>query len=141
MGSSVSIKRRDFLVGVGLGSVGLAFGFHVDALSAVGPSANAPGLKMAWVHIAPDDKITIMAPVDEMGQGSSTALAVIFAEELDADWNKVSVEFSPPDDKLYGNPTWWTYGIMLTGASTAMSGFYQALRLYGAQARRVLRCE
>ena len=79
-----------------------------------------------------------MAPAAEMGQGSMTALAVIFAEELDADWNKVAVEFSPADDKLYGSPILGFYGMMITAASTAVMAYYKNMRLYGAQARRVL---
>ena len=79
-----------------------------------------------------------MAPAAEMGQGTMTALAVVFAEELDADWNKVAVEFSPADDALYGNPMPFFFGMMVTAASTAVMAYYKNMRLYGAQARRVL---
>jgi isoquinoline 1-oxidoreductase subunit beta len=93
---------------------------------------------MAWVRIAPDGVITIMAPAAEMGQGTMTALAVIFAEELDADWNKVAIEFSPADDAVYGSPLSFFFGMMITAASTAVIAYYKNMRLYGAQARRVL---
>jgi len=135
------LKRRDFLVGVGMSGLGLVFGLDLKSASATN-AVDAPttdvGLKMAWVRIAPDGAITIMAPAAEMGQGTTTALAVIFAEELDADWNKVSVEFSPADDAIYGNPLPFFFGMMVTAASTAVMGYYKNMRLYGAQARRVL---
>jgi isoquinoline 1-oxidoreductase beta subunit len=133
-----TIKRRDFLVGVGVSGLGLAFGLEIKPAMGVGSDSAGAGLNTAWVHVAPDDHITIMAPAAEMGQGSMTSLALVVAEELDADWNKVAIEFSPADDKLYGNPMWWMYGMMITAGSTAVPAYYQNLRLYGAQARRVL---
>ena len=57
-----------------------------------------------WVSIATDGTITIMSPATEMGQGSMTSLPLIIAEELDADWSKVSVVPAPPSDAIYGNP-------------------------------------
>jgi isoquinoline 1-oxidoreductase beta subunit len=146
------LKRREFLVGAGVSGLGLVFGLDLkpaaamDATTGVTTGATASvvaqatgaGVKMAWVRIAPDGAITIMAPAAEMGQGTTTALAVVFAEELDADWNKVAVEFSPADDKLYANPLPFFFGMMVTAASTAVMGYYNNMRLYGAQARRVL---
>lgn len=140
------IKRRDFLVGVGVSGLGLVFGLDLkpgmaaaagtEAVDKAGAAAG--GVKMAWVRIAPDGAITIMAPAAEMGQGTTTALAVIFAEELDADWSKVHAEFSPADDSIYANPLPFFFGMMVTAASTAVMGYYKNMRLYGAQARRVL---
>jgi isoquinoline 1-oxidoreductase beta subunit len=146
------LKRREFLVGAGVSGLGLVFGLDLkpaaamDATTGVTTGATASvvaqatgaGVKMAWVRIAPDGAITNMAPAAEMGQGTTTALAVVFAEELDADWNKVAVEFSPADDKLYANPLPFFFGMMVTAASTAVMGYYNNMRLYGAQARRVL---
>src|SRR5580692_5282724 len=140
--SDSPIKRRDFLVGVGVGSLGLVFGLDLKPAGAeatnIEPQANGAGVKMAWVRIAPDGAITIMAPSAEMGQGTMTALAVVFAEELDADWKKVSVEFSPANDAIYANPLPFFFGMMVTAASTAVMAYYKNMRLYGAQARRVL---
>jgi isoquinoline 1-oxidoreductase beta subunit len=136
------MKRRDFLVGVGVSGLGLVFG--LDVKPATGPAAkvdkdgNGAGVKMPWVRIAPDGIITIMAPAAEMGQGTMTALAVVFAEELDADWNKVAIEFSPSDDSVYGSPLSFFFGMMITAASTAVMAYYKNMRLYGAQARRVI---
>ncbi len=137
------LKRRDFLVGVGVSGLGLVFGLDLkpadaSAIAEVDAQTTGAGVKMAWVRIAPDGAITIMAPAAEMGQGTMTALAVVFAEELDADWKKVSVEFSPADDAIYANPLPFFFGMMVTAASTAVMAYYKNMRLYGAQARRVL---
>jgi isoquinoline 1-oxidoreductase subunit beta len=136
------LKRRDFLVGVGVSGLGLVFGLDLKpasgATAEVDTEKTGAGVNMAWVRIAPDGAITIMAPAAEMGQGTTTALAVIFAEEFDADWSKVKVEFSPADDKIYGSPIPFFFGMMITAASTAVMAYYKNMRLYGAQARRVL---
>ena len=144
--SEFPIKRRDFLVGVGVSGLGLVFGLELPPAEAVDADKKATsagvntsaGVKTAWVRIAPEGGITIMAPATEMGQGTMTSLAVIFAEELDADWNKVKVEWSPSDDKIYGSPLPLFFGMMITAASTAILAYYKNMRLYGAQARRVL---
>jgi isoquinoline 1-oxidoreductase beta subunit len=135
------LKRRDFLVGAGVSGLGLVFGLDLKpAAAAMDDDAQSfsAGVKMAWVRIAPDGAITIMAPAAEMGQGTTTALAIIFAEELDADWKNVSVEFSPANDAIYANPLPFFFGMMVTAASTAVMGYYKNMRLYGAQARRVM---
>jgi len=136
------MKRREFLVGVGVSGLGLVFGIDLKhakgAATEIDKEGTGAGVKMPWVRIAPDGGITIMAPAAEMGQGTTTALAVVFAEELDADWSKVSVEFSPADDSIYGNPLSFFFGMMVTAASTAVMAYYKNMRLYGAQARRVL---
>jgi isoquinoline 1-oxidoreductase subunit beta len=136
------LKRRDFLVGAGVSGLGLVFGLELKpiagATAEIDTAEAAAGVKMAWVSITPAGAITIMAPAAEMGQGTMTALAVIFAEELDAEWSKVSVEFSPSDDSIYGSPLSFFFGMMITAASTAVLAYYKNMRLYGAQARRVL---
>jgi isoquinoline 1-oxidoreductase subunit beta len=140
--SDFPLKRRDFLVGVGVSGLGLVFGLDLKpgmaAAEEVDKAGTGAGVSMAWARIAPDGAITIMAPAAEMGQGTTTALAVVFAEELDADWNKVAVEFSPANDAIYANPLPFFFGMMVTAASTAVMGYYKNMRLYGAQARRVL---
>ena len=92
-------------------------------------------MQTAWVTIRPDGIVSIMSPAAEMGQGSRTSLALIIAEELDADWSRVQVEMSPLDDKVYGNPR---YGIMYTAGSASVPTYFKPLRLHAAQVRRVL---
>jgi isoquinoline 1-oxidoreductase beta subunit len=71
-----------------------------------------------------------------MGQGSLTALPVIVAEELDADWSKVRIVPAPPNDAVYGNPGFG--GTMYTAGSNAVRSYFTPLRTFGAQVRRVL---
>lgn len=133
------ISRRKFF----RMTTGLTVGFSVGSMSGyANPGSNPveavnPGFRPnAWVNIAADGIITIFSPVDELGQGSMTALPVIFAEELDADWDDVRIEMSPSDPEIYGNPGF--FGLIYTAASTAVSGYYRQLRRFGAQTRRIL---
>ena len=123
-------------------AAGLTFGLVVGVPgnpfrgAAAATTTSAPLSPNVWANIAPDGTITILAPADEMGQGSMTALPVVFAEELDADWDDVRIELTPSLDEPYGNPGY--YGLLMTEASAAVSGYYDVLRRQGAQARRVL---
>src|ERR1700754_1895077 len=92
------MDRRDFLKA----SSGLAF-----SLLAIEEAVGQEERKAinAWVRLAPDGTVTIYSAGAEMGQGSMTSLALIVAEEMDADWSKVKVEFAPADAEVYGY-TW-----------------------------------
>lgn len=93
----------------------------------------------AWVQITEDGEITIYNPAAEMGQGSMTSLPVIFAEEMDADWSKVKVEFSPQELEIYGSPGWAPGSkMMFTVGSRTTKSNYHLMRKSGAQARHVL---
>jgi len=65
-----------------------------------------------------------------------TALPLLIAEEMDADWSKVRVVQAPADMKTFGNPAFG--GFQNTGGSRSTAGFYDKLRLIGAQARAVI---
>ncbi len=94
----------------------------------------------AWVHLQSDGTVTIFNPAAEMGQGSMTGLAVIVAEEMDADWEKVRIEQSPVEPDTYG--LGWggeLGGPMLTVGSRTIRGYYRPLRHAGAQVRFALR--
>ena len=126
-----ALSRRSFLVTTGAFGVTVAFGSMPDATSAAG--SLAPN---AWVTIGDDNIVTIVAPAVEMGQGVRTSLPLILAEDLDADWSKVRVAETPDDDKIYGNPI-FNHQLTTVG-SFAVTGYYDVLRLAGAQARKVL---
>lgn len=132
--------RREFIklgagLTLGLSLAGLA-GCEKDAMATIENPARRDFAANAWVNIATDGTITIRAPADELGQGSMTALPIIFAEELDANWDDVRIELSPVDEQIYGNPEFM--GMIYTAASTAVTGYFELLRNFGAQARRIL---
>ena len=124
-----ALSRRSFMVTSGAFSVAVAFGSMPAA--AAGPFA-----PNAWVTIGDDNIVTIVPPMVEMGQGVRTSLPLILAEELDADWSKVRVAETPDDDKIYGNPIFNNQ--LSTVGSFSVTGYYEKLRLAGAQARKIL---
>lgn len=131
------ISRRGFMKTAG----GLTFAFSI-AGGMTGRAAQvfaAESARMnAWVTIGADDIITVMMPVCEMGQGTLTALPLILAEELDADWSKVRAEYAPTIPKIYGNYHPAFNGAQINAYSAAVGYYYKPLRIAGAQARRVL---
>jgi isoquinoline 1-oxidoreductase subunit beta len=128
---SQALSRRSFLVVTGAFGVTVAFGSSPDAAPAA--TSFAPN---AWVTIGDDNIVTIIPPAVEMGQGVRTSLPLILAEDLDADWNRVRVAETPDNDTIYGNPI-FNHQLTTVG-SFAVTGYYDVLRLAGAQARKVL---
>src|SRR5262249_3772420 len=112
------------------------FGGLLGRVSEVVASENARF--NAWVSIDTDGTVTVMMPAAEMGQGALTALPLILAEELDADWAKVRSQYAPPIPKIYGNYHPLFNGAMLTAASVSTPGYWMSMRMGGAQARRLL---
>jgi len=127
-------SRRQVMIG----AASLSFAIACDGrASAVSLAPENVGKTLSpWVSIAPDNTITIMSAATEMGQGSMTSLPLILAEELDADWAKVNVVSAPVIDSIYGNPSY--FGMMYTAGSTAVHNYFNNLRLFGAQVRKVL---
>ena len=89
----------------------------------------------AFIRIDNAGKTTLVMPQVEMGQGVYTAIAMILAEELDADFAQVVLKHAPPSDKLYANPL---FGIQVTGNSNSIRAFWDKLREAGAAARAML---
>jgi isoquinoline 1-oxidoreductase subunit beta len=89
----------------------------------------------AFIRIDPAGKTTLVMPQTEMGQGIYTAVAMILAEELDADFSAVVLEHAPANEKLYANPA---FGVQATGGSTSVRAFWKPLRAAGATARAML---
>src|SRR5258706_3946019 len=88
----------------------------------------------AFVEIRPDGKIVIMVNRLEFGQGIQTALPMILAEELDADWSQVLAELAPAAD-VYKDPL---HGLQLVGSSISISHSFQQYRELGARTRSML---
>ncbi|KAA1011571.1 xanthine dehydrogenase family protein molybdopterin-binding subunit [Paraburkholderia panacisoli] len=164
------LKRRTFLLG-GASAVGaLLVGWSVlpprQRLTTSTPLP-AEGSQVAlngWVKIAADNSVTIIMCKAEMGQGIHTGLAMVLAEELDADWSHVRVEegpidkiynsvqniiddlpFRPDDDSVVKRTTvWFTRklvregGTMMTGGSSSINDLWTPMREAGASARAML---
>ena len=131
-------SRRDVLAG-GLAS-GFLLAFHLPVRAANEPAqpADVTAGKFApnaFIRIDDGGTTTLIMPQVEMGQGVYTSIAMIIAEELDADFSRVAVLHAPPNDKLYGNPI---FGLQATGNSNSIRAFWKPLRTAGASARAML---
>src|ERR1700744_1184506 len=131
-------SRRALLTG-GL-AAGFVYAFHLPVRAANEPEQipdNSGGqfVPNAFIRIDHSGKTTLVMPQVEMGQGVYTSIAMILAEELDADFAQVTLEHAPPNDKLYGNPT---FGLQVTGNSNSIRSFWKPLRNAGASARAML---
>ena len=133
-----NISRRSFLgSATGLGFA-ISFGPR-GAWLISGAEARAAGHEIgAWVRIAPDDRITIITPAAEMGQGSMTGVPVALAEELDADWAKVTLEMAPAEPEIYGYAGRRGGKSMRITGSRAVMSYFEPMRFAGAQVRKVL---
>ena len=132
------LTRRSFLVSVGGVSVAVAFGSRPGEAfgAAVAPAMDKGLAPNAWVTISADGTVSIISPASEMGQGVMTSMPLLIAEDMDADWSKVRIVQAPADAKNYGNPGFG--GAQLTGGSRTTPGYYEKLRLVGAQTRKVI---
>jgi len=133
MSNSSQLSRRDFLkVSTALGGgLALELTFPSAALAA---GAKGPELT-AWIVINPDSSVVIRVARSEMGQGSSTGLPMLVAEELECDWGKVRTEFVSTNEHIRRNRVW---GSMATGGSQSIRSSQEYLRKAGATAREML---
>src|SRR5208282_4774142 len=138
-------SRRNFLIasaaGAGALIIGCAFGEGAEAKEAangnkagIGPKGSP--MPDAFIRIAPDDSVTVLIKHLDMGQGVTTGLTTIVAEELDADWSQMRAEFAPANAKLYNN---LAFGPMQgTGGSTSVANSWDQLRSAAAASRAML---
>ncbi|MDA9530776.1 xanthine dehydrogenase family protein molybdopterin-binding subunit [Bradyrhizobium sp. CCBAU 25338] len=139
MNAHHSVSRRALLTG-GL-ATGFLLAFHLPLRAAVNepvqPRDTTEGrfAPNAFIRIDETGRTVLIMPQVEMGQGTYTSISAVLAEELDADWSKVEVQHAPPDDKLYGNPT---FGLQVTGNSNSIRAWWLPLRKAGATARAML---
>jgi isoquinoline 1-oxidoreductase beta subunit len=133
-GPVVNLSRRGFLKVGALAGGGLILGFRFGGTARAQDAAQATFAPNAFVRIAADGAVTVIANHSEMGQGVYTSLPMVLAEELDADWEKVRVEAAPVDPAY--NHT--AFGIQMTGGSTSTWSEWERLRTCGATARAML---
>jgi isoquinoline 1-oxidoreductase beta subunit len=127
------VSRRELMIGSAVvgGSLLVGACSKADLLSFGAPKPEI-GAFGPFVRVAPDGRVTVVSKHVELGQGSSTGQAAIVAEEMDADWDKVSVEAAPANAKIYANTL---MGVQGTGGSTAINESWDQLRKAGAAAR------
>jgi len=125
------MERRAFLQTAGGAGAALVIGFRIPTRGEQEPAPFAPN---AWLRIGADDSVLVIVDRSEMGQGVATSLPMLLAEELEADWTKVQIEFAPAD-KAYINPL---FGLQGTGGSSSIRAAWTPLRKAGAAAREVL---
>ena len=130
-----TLSRRNFIIGTGV--TGLSIGVLASCGSPDAPAADLPPNPEvnAWVHIAPDETVTVRIARSEMGQGTLTGLSQLVAEELDCDWKMVTTEYPTPGESLARERVWGSYS---TGGSQGIRGSHQYVREGGAAARLML---
>ena len=128
--------RRQFLQVAAIAGGGFAIGFSNLARAAAAGAGSADFVPNAFVRIGGDSSVTVLIKHLEMGQGVSTGLPTLVAEELDADWAQIRFEGAPANVSLYNNLLWGP--AQGTGGSTAIANSYEQLRKAGATARAML---
>ncbi len=134
--NSNELTRRSFLIASAGAAGGLIVSLYLDGPLSVQAQENAE-IKYppdAFVDIRPDGKIIIQVNRLEFGQGVQTALPMILADEMDADWSQVVAELAPAAD-VYKDPV---YGIQLVGGSGSIAHSFQQYRELGARTRAML---
>ncbi len=123
--------RRSFLQLSALAGGGLALDFYRLPLANAQDQGKPPDLTpQAFIHIAPDGIVTIMARASETGQGMRNMLPMLIAEELDVEWKDVRVEQADLDQKKYG--------IQFSGGSANTPMGWEPMRRVGAAGRQLL---
>ena len=120
------VSRREFVTGTVAAGAGLVIGFYLPHGSRAQKDFFSPN---AYLRITPDNKITVVVARSEMGQGVRTALPMILAEELEADWQKIAIEQAGAST-LFGDQT--------TGGSASIRTTWDPMRKAGAAAREML---
>jgi isoquinoline 1-oxidoreductase beta subunit len=133
------VTRRGFLRVTATAAGGLLLVLSLDPPSGAQEGAQAaPPPKVyppdAFIHVRPDGAIVIQVNRLEFGQGVYTALPMVLADEMDADWTHVVAELAPAGD-VYKDPL---FGIQMVGGSGSIAHSFQQYRELGAKARAML---
>ncbi len=130
----INESRRGFLKASALAGGGLIVGFVLPGAARFAAAAAPVFSPNAFLRIGSDNSVTVLCGLSEMGQGVHTAIPMLIAEELDADWSKIRVE-QAPTDAAFKNPL---FGMQATGGSSAVRGHWEPMRKAGATARAML---
>ena len=166
MGRVAKIARRTFLVGSVAVAGGVAFGVYKFVEPVPNPLGSAEGrISLNAFVIITEDGVTLVSPKAEMGQGVHTTWAALIAEELDVDWNDITVIHGPPAKAYYNSALFGMalpfkdykvndlqqamrefagngaklLSLQMTGGSTSMRDGFERMRIAGATAREVLK--
>ena len=139
--STPLLSRRVFLQSAGATGLVIGFGWLAPtgadaALPGAEGAATGPLAPNAFVRVGTDNIVTVICKHHEMGQGNTTGLASLLADELDADWSLVRTEYAPSDPKLYNNLAFGE--LQGTGGSSAIANSFLQYRSAGAAARAML---
>jgi len=129
MSAITKLDRRDFLKLGAIAGSGLLLGVRVPERSASGSAA--PFAPNVFLRVDPNGDVTIWLARSDMGQGVRTALPMIVADELDADWSRVRVVQADAHPDKYGR-------MMTVGSTSVRGGAWMPLRRAGASAREML---
>lgn len=132
MSANALIDRRAFLKTGTVASAGLLIGFRLSTASAQESAGQEKKLANpfdAWIHITPDNQVTLVLEKSEMGQGIMTAIPMILAEELCLEWSNVKIQQAPTNPAIYNHGT---------GGSGSIAGTWLPMRQAGAAAREML---
>ncbi|MDP2481477.1 MAG: xanthine dehydrogenase family protein molybdopterin-binding subunit [Candidatus Palauibacterales bacterium] len=138
--ASGGLNRRQFVKVAGVAGAGLVLAVSLpgcspkDRSGAGGTTEQAAFAPNAWIRVGTDGRVTFMVDRSEMGQGVTTALPMMLAEELEVPLDDVHFEFAPAA-KEYFNPM---FGMQGTGGSTSVRAAWEPLRKAGAAARIML---
>jgi isoquinoline 1-oxidoreductase subunit beta len=125
------LNRRSFLQLTALAGGGLALNLYRSPLAAAQGPGTPPALTpQAFIRIAPDGVVTIMARASESGQGMRNMLPMLIAEELDVDWKDVRVQQAELNEKIYGE--------QFSGGSANTPQGWEPMRRVGAAGRQLL---
>lgn len=135
--SNSKINRRDFLKTSAAASGGLVIGFHFVTGNKVANAQEPPKPNVApnaFLRIARDGSVTVQVKHLEFGQGVTTSLPMLVAEELGCDWTKVRAELAPASP-AYAHTM---FGMQMTGGSSSVLNSWEQMRMVGAAARTML---
>jgi isoquinoline 1-oxidoreductase beta subunit len=123
-----TLDRRDFIRLGALAGTGLVIGIRLPVADARSRRSRAPLKPNAFLRVDPDGSVTIWLGRADMGQGVRTSLPMIVAEELDADWKRVTVQQADAHQTDFGR-------MMTVGSSSVRNGAWMPLRTAGARAK------